>query len=211
MRTSRGRSGYKRYPVDDLGTLGLTLWFVTQHANTDAHLWLMLATLLTLLPASEAVIAIVNRLISESVLPRRLPRLALADGIPPEQRALVVIPALLAGSAEIRALARRLEHHYLANAERHAQFALLTDYVDADAQTIDEDARLLGEAVAAIDMLESAYPSPSGSPQRFLLLHRERRWSQTERQWIGLLPLHPLREGKPPLKAKNSILDLEKK
>ena len=39
-----------------------------------------------LFPASEAVVAIVNRLISESARPVRLPRLALAGGIPPEHR-----------------------------------------------------------------------------------------------------------------------------
>ncbi len=59
------------------------------------QLWFALAILLTLLPASEAVIAIVNRLISESVPPRRLPRLAFSDGIPAEHRVLVVIPSML--------------------------------------------------------------------------------------------------------------------
>ena len=147
--------------------------------------WLAVAMLLTLLPVSEAVIAIVNRLISESVPPRRLPRLAFTDGIPAEHRVLVVIPSMFGSVHEIHALARKLEHHFLANAERHAQFALLSDYLDADVETSPDDAALLHEAIAAIDALERTYPPPFGMPRRFLLLHRNRQWSETEQRWIG--------------------------
>ena len=168
-----------------LGTAALTLAFVMHLAVADTGLWLTLAVLLTLLPVSEAVIAIVNRLISESVPPRRLPRLAFNDGIPAEHRVLVVIPSMFGSVQEVRALARKLEHHYLANAERHAQFALLSDYLDADVETSPEDAALLREAVAAMDALERTYPPPFGMPRRFLLLHRNRQWSETEQRWIG--------------------------
>jgi len=113
-----------------LGTAALTWAFVTRHAVVDTGPWFALAILLTLLPVSEAVIAIVNRLISESVPPRRLPRLAFTDGIPAEHRVLVVIPSMFGSTQEVHALARKLEHHFLANAERHAQFALLSDYLE---------------------------------------------------------------------------------
>ncbi len=168
-----------------LGTAALTLAFVMRHAVVHTGLWLAVALILTLLPVSEAVIAIVNRLISESVPPRRLPRLAFNDGIPAEHRVLVVIPSMFGSVQDVRALARRLEHHYLANAERHAQFALLSDYLDADAETNPDDAALLREAIDAMDALERAYPPPFGMPRRFLLLHRNRQWSETEQRWIG--------------------------
>ena len=141
--------------------------------------------LLALGPASETVIAVVNRLISESVPPRRLPRLALAGGIPREHRVLVVIPAIITDAASVHALARNLERHYLANRERHAQFALLTDFADAASADCDGDAALLADATAAIDALESRYPPAPDAPRRFLLLHRQRSWSETEQQWIG--------------------------
>ena len=168
-----------------LGTAALTLAFVTRHAVAETQLWFWLAILLTSLPASEAVIAIVNRLISESVPPRRLPRLAFTGGIPAEHSVLVVIPSMLGSVEEIHRLARKLEHHYLANAEQHAQFALLSDYLDADTETDARDAALLREAIAVIDGLESTYPPAPGMPRRFLLLHRNRRWSETEQHWIG--------------------------
>ncbi|MEI6321111.1 MAG: carbohydrate-binding protein, partial [Pseudomonadota bacterium] len=147
--------------------------------------WLYLAGgLLLLLPASEAVLAVVNRLISESMRPVPLPRLALVDGIPDTLRTLVVIPAMLVDGASIAQLAHRIRLHYLANPEPNAQFALLTDWADADAARLPGDAALLADAVAAVGSLNRLHPSASGCA-RFLLLHRARRYSPSERRWIG--------------------------
>lgn len=169
-----------------LGSAGLALAMVL-HAATPAAAtaWLTATALLALWPASEAVIAAVNRLISEWVPPRRLPRLAFADGIPAEHRVLVVMPAMLVDSAGVRRLAAQLERHSLANREAHAQFALLTDHLDADTAHTDADVALLAEAVNAIDAIEARHQGGAAGPRRFLLLHRERRWCETEQRWIG--------------------------
>src|SRR5205823_6403763 len=73
------------------GTLGLIAWIMARHGaalpSDGAPLWLtLLAATLMLVPASEAVVAVINRLISESTRASRLPRLALAHGIPPEHQ-----------------------------------------------------------------------------------------------------------------------------
>ena len=79
-----------------LGSFALTVWFVGHHASPTTSLAeLAMMALLTLWPASEAVIAVINRSSVESAVPRRMPRLALGDGIPAEHRVLVVIPAML--------------------------------------------------------------------------------------------------------------------
>ncbi|MCQ9378936.1 GH36-type glycosyl hydrolase domain-containing protein [Methyloversatilis sp. XJ19-49] len=172
------------------GTVLLALGFM-QHAvapSVTAPIWAMLAVL-ALLPASEAVIAVLNRLISEWVPPRRLPRLALLAGIPPTLRVLVVIPAMLSSATAIRALARQLERHHLANCEPYAQFALLTDFSDSKVAHDGPDAALLASAVTEIDRLEALYPPDAvdegPSQRRFLLLHRDRRWSDSEQCWMG--------------------------
>ena len=186
-----------------LGTLGLVAWLL--HAAWAAQglpAWLLglSAALALLLPASEAVVAVINRLISESVRPSRLPRLALQQGIPAAHRVMVVIPALLTGPAAISQLVHRLLLHHLANPERHAQFALLSDWVDADGPQAPPDADLLAQAVRQIRELNARHPvdpavpgaqgtatdpATDAAPPRFLLLHRERRFSATEQRWIG--------------------------
>jgi len=169
-----------------LATLALSWAFVSFAATAGASsTQLIIVALLALWPASEIVTAATHRLISESVPPRRLPRLAMTDGITADHRVLVVIPSVLIDSAGVRALAGQLERHYLANREEHAQFALLTDFTDADSAHLDSDAALLGAAKAAIDGLQTRHPSAPGTPRRFLLLHRNRQWSISEQRWIG--------------------------
>ncbi|MEO7150167.1 MAG: glucoamylase family protein, partial [Burkholderiaceae bacterium] len=173
-----------------LGTVALVTWMLARHSaalpSDGAPLWLsLLGGLLMLFPASEAVVAIINRLISESARPTRLPRLALAAGIGPDQRVLVVIPGMLTGPDSGRELAHRLEQHYLANRQRHAQFALLTDYADAPAQQQPDDAALLQAAREQVETLNLRHPALPGDPTRFLLLHRERSYSHSEQCWIG--------------------------
>ena len=169
-----------------LGSLGLTLALALHVATPGvATAWLMATALLALWPASEVVVAGVNRLISEWVPPRRLPRLAFADGIPAEHRVLVVMPVMLESIAGVHRLAAQLERHSLANREPHAQFALLTDHVDADTAVTEADAPLLAAAIDAVDSIEARHHGGASGPRRFLLLHRERHWCETEQRWIG--------------------------
>jgi cyclic beta-1,2-glucan synthetase len=166
------------------GSLGLVAWLLpAQGAWT-------LAALLMMFPASEAVVAVINRLISESARPSHLPRLALAKGLPPEHRVMVVVPAMLSSAAAVTDLVHRLHLHYLANPEAQAQFALLSDWLDAPSTEQPTDQPLLELARAQLTELNLRHPpAPAlmGEPPalRFLLLHRQRRFSPTEQAWIG--------------------------
>ncbi len=171
------------------GTLGLVAWMLMHHSSfgtegTPLPLGLLLAGLM-LFPASEAVVAVINRLISESARPSHLPRLSLAHGIPAEHRVMVVIPGMLTSAGSAGELAHRLHLHHLANPEQHTQFALLTDWADASTERCDNDAALLEAAVAAITALNLRYPSPAAMAPRFIVLHRERLFCNTEQKWLG--------------------------
>jgi len=152
--------------------------------------WLGLFGALTLLCASHLAVALVNWLTTLLVQPHQLPRLDLAEGIPPELRTLVAVPTMLAGETEIEALVEALEVRYLANQDDHLHFALLTDLCDADAETLTEDGPLLQLAHARITALNAKYPRTAGSA--FYLLHRPRRWNPRERVWMG----HERKRGK---------------
>ena len=183
-----------------LGTVGLLMWALRGHdpalfsvfpttwpgfsPGGMAWFWALNVALM-LLPASEAVVAIVNRLISESVKPQHLPRLALLGGIPAEHRVLVVIPTMLTHSASIRDVVHRLHLHHLANPEVHSQFALLSDWADASTPHTERDEALLDEACALVNDLNRRCPVRSGEPPRFIVLHRQRRYSESEGAWIG--------------------------
>ncbi|MBP6852247.1 MAG: carbohydrate-binding protein, partial [Rhodoferax sp.] len=174
-----------------VGTAAVLAWMLPPAQPAAAGAGWLLIGLLAVFPASEAIVAVINRLISELVQPRHLPRLALADGIPPEHRVLVVIPALLTSTAAVSELVHRLQLHHLANPESHTQLALLSDWVDAPTQELAPDAALLAEAVAQIGVLNARFPGADATP-RFLVLHRARSFCPSEQCWIG----HERKRGK---------------
>ncbi|MEO6624853.1 MAG: glucoamylase family protein, partial [Burkholderiaceae bacterium] len=89
------------------------------------------------------------------------------------------------GASAVHDLAHQLELHYLANPEAQAQFAMLSDWVDADKEQRDDDTKLLDAAVAAIHALNQRYPAQAGMAPRFTVLHRARQFSVSEQRWIG--------------------------
>jgi len=81
--------------------------------------------------------------------------------------------------------------HYLRNPEPGLLFALLTDFRDADSETLPEDDELLTYAAAAIENMNAKYQHrlpndsiPVSNPF-FYLLHRKRLWNPSEGKWMG--------------------------
>jgi cyclic beta-1,2-glucan synthetase len=113
-----------------------------------------------------------------------LPGLHLHDGVPESLRTLVAVPTLLTTREDIAAQVERLEIHHLASPEGDLHFALLSDWMDAESDRAEGDAELVAIARDGIERLNRRYgPAPAGP--RFLLLHRQRVWNESERRWIG--------------------------
>ena len=149
--------------------------------GSDAQI--MTALLLTILPASAVAVQLVNWVVGLIIPPRRLPKLDLKDGVPPEYRTMVVIPALLATEKDVNFLARQIENHFVANSDPNIFFALLTDFSDAPEKNMPQDDELLDQATARIKELNEVYGRPEYQP--FLLFHRERIWNPGEESWMG--------------------------
>jgi cyclic beta-1,2-glucan synthetase len=176
-----------------LASVFFIVWVLLRLESTlpgSAHFGWMTwcVALLAIFPASEAAVAVINRLISESARPQHLPRLALADGITHEHRVMVVIPCMLTSTASPPELVHRLQLHYLANPEPQAQFALLSDWADADTPSMASDDDLLNRATQLVRDLNLKYPPAAtdlAQTTRFIVLHRQRHFSPTEQRWIG--------------------------
>ena len=186
---ARQRLNWRRWRLGlYLAVLALATMVIVALAgrHVDWHDWqTQLALALLAWPAFEAASAFVNRLIAESLKVQALPRMCFNDGIPAEHRVLVVIPTLLVSARSNAELVRQLELHYLANRENEAQFALLSDWVDAATANLPGDADLLDDALARIAALNASYPATGERPPRFLLVHRPRSWCETQQLWLG--------------------------
>ncbi len=144
--------------------------------------WIIVAS--ALVPASTLAISLVNFFVTLTVPPHPLPRLDFSTGIPEAHRTLVVVPTLLSDAETVDALIGAMEIRYLGNRDPVLDFALLTDFCDADAETLPADAALLQRAQAGIERLNARYVRPGGQPI-FHLLHRPRCWNPIERRWMG--------------------------
>ena len=134
--------------------------------------------------AIDAGVALVNRGVTFFVRPIPLPGLELRGGVPESLRTLIAVPTLLTTPEDIAEQVERLEIHHLASPEGDLHFALLSDWIDADADRTEGDAELVAIARDGIERLNLRYgPAPAGP--RFLLLHRRRVWNETEGRWIG--------------------------
>ena len=150
----------------------------------DVEGWfLALVGLLSLLCTSQLAVALVNWLATVLVTPHALPRMDFSKGIPPESRALVVVPTMLSSVENIEELIEALEVRFLANRDDHLHFSLLTDFRDAHEETLPEDEPLLRLAQKRIEELNEKYRE--ATRDAFFLFHRPRRWNPRERVWMG--------------------------
>ncbi|HUP02320.1 MAG TPA: glucoamylase family protein [Gemmatimonadota bacterium] len=146
---------------------------------------LVVLGLLSLIPATDLAIAVLHQDIIELFDPRRLPKLDFESGIPEPHNTLVAVPTVLTDELDTREQVERLERHYLSGAHGHITFALLSDWRDAEAESLPGDDRLVAVAAEHLADINDRYgPRPDGGP-RFLLLHRRRVWNPRERQWMG--------------------------
>ncbi len=162
-------------------SLAVILAGMTSLIAANVSIVLLIGLLLLSLPlASEFGVAVVNYFFTRLLEADVIPGFALRDGVPEELRTLVAVPALLTSRDEIEELAERLEVHYLSNADGELYFALVTDWTDSDTETVERDAVLLDEALERIATLNLRH-----STDRFILLHRGRRWNDKQSKWMG--------------------------
>ncbi|MFZ4701450.1 MAG: glucoamylase family protein, partial [Candidatus Methylumidiphilus sp.] len=79
-----------------------------------------------------------------------------------------------------RAQIAQMEIRYLSNPGGQVYFALLSDWTDADVETMPDDDRLLNVAAAAVAVLNAKHGKP-----RFFIFHRKRLWNPGEGKWMG--------------------------
>jgi cyclic beta-1,2-glucan synthetase len=169
-----------------LGTIaGLTalsvasfIAYAQRHGGAGIDLWIV--ALVVLLPLSELAISLINLVVTSQVGPRQLPKLDLRNGIPAEDRTIVVVPAIVSSETRLMSLLDDMEVRFFANRDDHLHFALLSDFADADERTKPDDAVLVDAARRRVDELNARH-----GPDRFFLFHRARRWNAGERRWMG--------------------------
>ncbi len=144
----------------------------------------MVGLVLSLFPASTLAVTVVNWAITAARPPRVLPKIDFTTGIDPEFTTAVVVPTLLGSDDEIDHVLDQIECRYLCNSDPSLRFVLLSDCVDAPAQTMPEDAALVVRAIDGIRRLNACHGEDEDDGP-FYLFHRQRRYNPKEGIWMG--------------------------
>jgi cyclic beta-1,2-glucan synthetase len=166
---------------------GLLATLLTKAHEAGVPAWtLWVYAALAIVPASEIALLLVNRLVTDHVAPRHLPRLKLPGGLADTMRTFVVVPTMLVSDKSIVEQVRMLETHYLSNGVNAGEirFALLTDWLDASSEHAEGDERLLAAVGDAVHALNVRYGAPD-EDRLFYLFHRRRRWNPAQNTWMG--------------------------
>src|SRR6266850_981816 len=161
--------------------MGVTIIYALQ--TQTGLLMLVIAALVSLIPASDLAVSVLNWDVTHLFEPRLLPSIDLSKGVPAAARTMVVVPVIFNDQATVSALIDKLEIAWLANQDEHLHFALLSDFADGPTAEVSGDKEIVDAATAGIEQLNQRYGK--GEPIRFHLFHRSRQWCETEGKWIG--------------------------
>ncbi len=139
---------------------------------------------LSLIPASDLALSVLNWDVTHLLGPRLLPSMDADEGIPSDAQTLVVVPTLFTSAESIAELLEKIEVHYLANQDENLRFALLGDFADAAQEEMPADTSLLEAAFAGIEELNARHADEAGA-RRFHLFTRRRVWNESEESWMG--------------------------
>ena len=185
-----GAPGTKRFSLLlYLGTIAVgtvllaSVLFIYINIKNVPHWEIIIFGTFLSLAISQLALELVNSLAMAIVRPHLLPRMDFSKGIPSEFTTLIVVPTMITSPQNIGALVEALEVRFLANRDEHLYFGLLTDFQDADRETLPQDASLLSLAKEKVEELNEKYKKER--PDTFFLFHRPRRWNPQEKIWMG--------------------------
>jgi cellobiose phosphorylase len=161
---------------------GYALAYVASFAGL--HIWkLWVFSIFTVIGSSHLAILLVNWLVTLFVNPKRMPRMDYSRGVPDTARTLVTIPTMLTSPQNAESLINGLEVRFLANRQDNLYFCLLTDFGDAQVESLPQDESLLAIAEAGIKALNAKYSGGGGD--FFFLFHRPRLWNDVDKIWMA--------------------------
>lgn len=181
-------------------------WELVNKIGGTPFLWIaaILVGLAMTIPALTIATSFVNWIITLIIPPSILPKMEFKRKLPVQNSTMVVIPGMISSYRDINSLVNQIEMHYLRNPEQGFQFAILTDFGDADQETRPEDENLIIYGNKMIEDLNQKYAhlpvmvstnqndnpvtkvqNQTQSFRRFFFFHRKRLWNPSEGKWMG--------------------------
>lgn len=158
----------------------LFIWYMQGTISETMSGVNFLVAFLALLLINGMAVYACNRLFCNVLPASFLPKLDFNNGIPDENKTVVVVPAIFCRADKVKEQLRQLEVHYLNNPDKNLSFALLGDFCDAQEETMPGDQEIIAAGIKGISKLNAKY-----GKDKFFYFHRARKWNPKERTWMG--------------------------
>ena len=140
----------------------------------------ILSFFLLLIPVSEVVKELLNKIFMMIYKPRTLPKLDFSKGIPSEYSTMVVIPTIVKDTAKIDEMFEALEKYYLSNKSPNLYFTLLGDCRESDKKELPVDMEIAEYGINKSKELNEKYHK-----DLFHFLYRRRAYNEKEGKFLG--------------------------
>lgn len=135
------------------------------------------------MPISEILIRVVNYVLSKCKKPEILPKMDFQKNLPKEASTFVVIPTILKSKEKVAEMMKKLEVYYLSNKIDNIYFALLGDCSEEKNKVMPFDKEVIDEGRKWEEYLNEKYKTEDFP--KFHFLYRRRKWSNSEKSYIG--------------------------
>ena len=140
----------------------------------------LLSFLVILVPVSEFVIQVINKVFGMLFKCKPLPKLDYSKEIPKDKATMVVIPTIVKNREKIDEIFEKLESYYLANRTNNLFFSLLGDCFENDKSEHEKDREIADYGIKKAAELNNKYKKPL-----FYFVYRQRVYSESEDKYIG--------------------------
>ena len=141
---------------------------------------MILGFFLFLVPVSEVVIQITNKVFQRIYRCKPLPKMDYSKGIPKESATMIVIPTITRNSKKIDAMYENLETYYLANKTNNIYFALLGDCSQNNEAYHKDDEEIAKYGLNKCKELNKKY-----GKELFYFVYRKRVYNKSEGCYLG--------------------------
>ncbi len=158
----------------------ITTLVISTLLSTLVSKYFVLSFLLLLIPISEIVIQLTNKIWLKIFPCEVLPKLDFSKGIPKENATMVVLPTIIKDTVKIDKMFELLEKYYLANKSNNLYFSLLGDCNQKDVIEVKEDSEIAEYGIAKANELNEKYGEAI-----FSFVYRKRVYNEGEGKYLG--------------------------
>lgn len=144
----------------------------------------IISFLIILIPINEIIIGLTNWTVGKISEIKLVPKLNFSDGIPDEDKTVIVIPAIVNSKEKVKELMEKLEVVYSGNKDKNLYFALLNDFCDSEHETEEKDKEIIRCGIEYARRLNDKYRDDINgnldNKYKFFFLSRKRVYNKKQ-------------------------------